>query len=80
MSIHAKISQTGRTRCFTSHYDLDGIAGRVAEIYEMEVSDIFLIGKQQKRFTVQKKLQPLNEGGDLPTEHPHSVRSKVGTF
>ncbi len=21
MSIHAKISQTGRTRCFTSHYD-----------------------------------------------------------
>jgi hypothetical protein len=36
----------------------------VAEIYEMEVSDIFLIGKRQKRVTVQKKLHPLNEGGE----------------
>jgi len=30
-------------------YDLDGIAARVAGIYEMEVDEIFLIGKQQKR-------------------------------
>jgi chromosomal replication initiation ATPase DnaA len=30
-------------------YDLGGIAVRVAEIYEIEVDDIFLKGKQQKR-------------------------------
>ena len=30
-------------------YDLDRIAARVAEIYEMEMGDIFLEGKQRKR-------------------------------
>ncbi len=30
-------------------YDLDRIASRVAEIYKIEVNDIFLKGKQQKR-------------------------------
>jgi hypothetical protein len=30
-------------------YDLDRIASRVAEIYKIEVKDIFLKGKQQKR-------------------------------
>ena len=30
-------------------YDLDQVAGRVAEIYGIEVGDIFLKGKQQKR-------------------------------
>ena len=30
-------------------YDLDRIAARVAEICEMEIDDIFIIGKQQKR-------------------------------
>jgi len=30
-------------------YDLDQVAGRVAEIYGIEVDDIFLKGKQQKR-------------------------------
>jgi putative transposase len=30
-------------------YDLDRVAARVAEIYEMEIGDIFLEGKQRKR-------------------------------
>ena len=30
-------------------YDLDRVAARVAEIYGIEVDDIFLKGKQQKR-------------------------------
>ena len=49
MRVHSKISLTGRTRCAASQFDLGEIAARVAEIYEIEVDDISLKGKQQKR-------------------------------
>jgi len=54
MQIHAKISPTGRTRRFTSHYDMERIAARVDEIYEIEMDDIFLKGKQKKRVSSQE--------------------------
>ena len=52
MRIHTKIRKTGG---FHSDFlglgsdDLDRIASRVADIYEIEVDDISLKGKQQKK-------------------------------
>jgi len=37
-------------------YDLDGIAARVAEICKIEIDDIFIIGKQQKRVKARSLL------------------------